>query len=558
MTTAQQQFDEGNYTETISILNEFLESNSTNIEAITLRGKAFYQLAFQTEIQKEIRKNLSFSLDDFDFILSKFPYDKEALLYRAYLLAEYFTDRDGILENDAKLLFNIDNECKFKAYNYLATVNIRKNNPDAAIEYLIAQAEHIKTYVIDNNPFLHQELARIYTRIGVVFCENKKDQQSMMFWDEKAFEIYPYNHFFNLAAGQSAFENENYDLAGKTIYQFGCMLEYGGGYDGFDEALVEFRIAIENGIENKYIDNAIMLGNRVTEVDILDQISFCKASISRFPENSEAYHFLATVLFEHKSYKEAIGYFDKIVTNKTCTAIGLSRWIYSKYKVEGKIPDYPNLRDIEPNPTDFYTAGINFVEWLEYENNEFPLQEFLKIGCDFYEQGYNLFYEYWYENKENPNANHQHYFAMLCNNYGIQLTEILNFEEAIKVHKIGYLLSPFWEQLNSLSRAEYNSKKFEECIATCTKLFNENADYMPTQFYVLAFNRLIAAHYFLLQYDEASDLAEQILAEKESLMQNVSSNIPPKEILEFEDAFLEIEARLDNIQDLRDSLFGNT
>ena len=558
MTVAQQQFDEGNYFESIKLLNQILKVNLSDIMARSLRGKAYYQRAFQTENEEEGLKILLLSLSDFSYILSKFPYDKEALLYRTFLLSDYFTNQDDVLENDANLLFNIDNECKFKAYNYLATVNIRNNKPDIAIEYLIAQAEHLKTYVLENNSFLHKEQAQIYTRIANVFCDEKKDHQASMFWDKKAFEIYPYNHDFNLAVAQYAFEHKNYDLAGKTLYQYGCLIEYGGGWDAFDEMIDYFQSALKSGIQNNYIDNAIMLSNRMNDTDILEQISFCKTCITRFPDNTDGYHFLATVLFEHKSYKEAIGYFDKIVANMTCTAIGLSRWIYSKYKVEGKIPDYPNLKDIEPNPTDFYTAGINFVEWLEYENSKFPLQEFLKLACDFYEQGYNLFYQYWYENKENPYANHQHYFAMLCNNYGIQLTEILNFEEAIKVHKIGYLLSPFWEQLNSLSRAEYHSKKFEECIATCTKLFNENADYMPTQFYVLAFNRLIAAHYFLLQYDQASDLAEQILAEKESLMQNVSSNISAKEQLEFEDAFLEIEARLDNIQDLRDSLFGNT
>ena len=542
MTAAQQQFDEGNYTETISILNKFLESNSKNIEAINLRGKAYYQLAFQTEIEEEGLNFLQLSLADFNTILTKIRNHREALLYRAFILTDYIFDQDDVLLEDANLLLDMDDDCKFKALNYLAKVNYRNNKLDEAIDNLKTQADHLRSYTTDNLAFLQQELGGIYARVATIYNAKNNHQESLL-WDKKAFEIYPYNHHYNLSIAQYALEHKNYDLAGKTMHQYLLLIPFAGD-NGFDEVMEKFQNSHDSGIKNQNIDSVIMLGNRMSGIDVLDQISFAKTCLSRFPENSDGYHILGTLLFDQKSYKEALVYFDKIVKNKTCYALSLARYIICKYYTEGKIPNYPNLNEINPDPIDFYSAGILLKEAINYKNDKFPVNDFRELSATFYGEGYKLFYEYFYENKGLPNANHAHYFAMLCNNYGIVLCDLDYWEKAINIHQIGYSQSPFWEQMNSLANAYFLNRNYQDAIQTDTSLLNEYGNYISTDRYVAIYNRMIKSNNLLLQFDEAHELALKILAEKDTLQFEILQQ-NPDDFGFYNEQYIEIESSLE-------------
>ena len=535
MLTALDLFNQQNYNDAIVHLNNLIISNNDNIDAYNLRGKCWYYAAHHADSAEQQERFMQSAADDFTVVINAQPHQKEALMYRAYIHANEIDDKQQILLQDAQqLIFLNDEECLLKGYDYAAVANFEMNEPDEALKYLQLFQKQNEKFYANNKPELAQKLNECFSRIGDVYADLKSDVATAIKYYEEAYEQYPYNHYFNYAAGIFALDNGYHNFAGIALDQFAAMYQVHSYGHLLDDVHSKLKAAYPTSNFNENIANALLLYNRMFEADILEQISFAKDCIKLNANNGKAYHYLGSVLFDEQKYKDCIPHFEKAIANNGF-AISYARYLICIFENGSKIQDATKQIEKYDDVIDLYTAGT-IINSHSFNNNVEIKNNYLLV---FYKKAYDLFTYYYYYNKGNAMSNNEHYYAMLCNNYGIALANANKFADAIPIHKTGFKHSPFWEQLNSLSHAQTRVNDWSGVVETCNTAMERFAQNLPLQYYVLFYVRIIKAYNQLRQFDKAKEMIASINSEKTDIISACGNDAYVyKEVQEYYSAIL--------------------
>lgn len=387
-----------------------------------------------------------------------------------------------------------------------------------------------------------QEQGLLYAKKVNLYLEYKNDPA-------KALEVYreglAYRHkdvHIYCQIANLALNSHDYELGGE-VAQIGLFMSDADS----DEELIKLYHKLEEltrqGIINKSIIYGMFIALKIfkerIKSDTVEMLNFAQHYIKIYPDWLIPYHYAGAALYDVKSYSEALPYLQKSV-ELGGLALGLQRLIETSYRVNGELPKIEKWP--EDSPVMYYNAGVNFFYESESNiSNAANARELLQIRANFYKISYNGFYDYFYNNKGDSTANEPHIFAMCCNNYGIALSELGEYESAVEVHKRGYSLSPFWEQLYSLSTALLELQRYEEAIEVLEQATAYSSDYLGFEDYIDLKGKQLLATYNLGHKDEARELLTGIEDEYNGFIKTYGSELNEQELFVLSERYIVVQ-----------------
>ena len=474
-------FEQQKYTECIFALSQYNLQNNPVADTYLLLAKCNYQLGLVNQevlFYQQSFKDLSKALLLNNQLL-------EARLYRAYLAI--YCLNDGLqtaFEDSAFIIQNANDESKTKGLQYQFDAAYAVGNNELAIESLQQTKPLIKIFYKDNQPQRLQELSLLEMRMGDVFLNLKNDEEHALSFYEKGFNYYsfntPFNHFFiNILI-----KHKKYEAAARVAGSILDALAMDGGHEQIPVIIKQFGNWLSQGLVHRGIAKMYIRAMRnSSETDQLDILSKAKELQKIYPDEYYFPHSIGSILYDFGNYKEALPYLEKAISLEYSSLL-LVYLIQAHYKVHKQLVKLPKP-PINNDPIEAYSAGINinfFTGMFEEESDKWRAAK----GCEvyFYANAHEEFGRFFYSNTGTPMANNVHYFAMNCTNYGVALTSVGRFTEAIPIHKTGYALSPFWEQINSLANAEYKAEKYVDCLSTIQTIYNEYSNVISMYYHI--------------------------------------------------------------------------
>ncbi len=257
-------------------------------------------------------------------------------------------------------------------------------------------------------------------------------------------------------------------------------------------------------------------------------ISLCE----KHKECSEAWKLLGDIHYEAEDYKKAskayLRYFrgdDPQLSN------------YLQYMIVSFLKAGKDLEEIDlgthGSARGLYNAAAQLIcqldeEILETEKVAVALK---KIQAPLYAKSYELFYNYYITSQGSACHSGQHTFAMCCNNYANSLTEDLPAEpddkqkslyrKAYEIHRLGYEVSPFYENLYSGANDAYYADDYDELIRFSETFF---ADYKHSEHYIGSDVFLEFYNYIVWAYWQKNDYQNMVswYQKAEELFQSIS------------------------------------
>lgn len=466
-------YEQEDYANCILAINQYHLQNDGLSTTYLLLGKCNYQLANQNEEPAFYEK----SFDHFSEAITLDHNLLEARLYRAYLgLYNLQNKLITVLEDSDFIIQNGNNESKAKAFQYQFEAAYTLKNHTLAIESLQQTKPLIQQFYKDNQPQRLKELALLELRMGDVFLNLKNDEAHAVSFYENGFNYYCFNTSFNHFFINILIRQKKYDMAAKVANSIFSALAMDGGYEQVPVILEQFGSWLTEGLKHRGIAKMYLRAMRNnSEIDQSAVLLEAKKLHNAYPNEYYFPFTIGSILFELKNYKEALPYLEKAMLLEYNPRV-LAFLIQVNYKLFKKTIPLPKPPE-NTDPVEAYSAGVDihsFIAMFETDSDKWRAA----IGCQvyFYANAYAEFVRFFYSNNGTSAANHVHYFAMNCNNYGIALNSVGRHEEAIPIHKTGYALSPFWEQINSLSESEYKAGKYLDCLQTLQKIYTDYND----------------------------------------------------------------------------------
>ena len=510
-------FEQQNYQECILKINAFLLKNDKNIDAYLLLAKCHYQLAVSEQENSE-----NFYLQSFEYftkVITIDPENIEALLYRTYLCVyNLVANKQAIALQDADVIIKTGNiESKIKGYNYQYMASCALSNSDLAISSLQKSKPLIEDFYKNNASEKAKSLATLELQMGDVFCYLKNDEPHAFTFYENGFNMYPFNYDFNKFLLGLTIKYQKFDTLGKVGNVLCDLINVENDHAFFAVIASETEKILNNGIQDlDIIKIHIRALHNDHDFDDLDLFTMVKKWAVQFPKESFFPEILGSILFYKNSYNEALPHFEKSLSINYKAKVQ-AKQIICNYYVNKKI-EMVTIPKQFVAPLSSYSAGVD-LDNLKH-NFETDSANFLKI-CEiqkeFYQNAHYEFCNFFYNNSGNPLSNNEHYFAMNCNNYGIVLGELNQYEVSIPIFETGFQLSPFWQQLNSLAHAQYMSNKYQDCINSIDIMFTRYINYLPLEFYVYNNRILVDCYNQTNQQILAFQIIEKIENEKEFL-----------------------------------------
>jgi tetratricopeptide (TPR) repeat protein len=348
-------------------------------------------------------------------------------------------------------------------------------------------------------------------------------------------------HIYCLIANL-ALDKQDHDLAGEV-----AQIALFSGEPGADDTLIELYQRLNEltrqGITNKSVIYAMFIALKIyperLECDKVELLSFTQHYIKTYPDWPISYHYAGATLYEAKSYDEALPYLQKSL-ELGGRALGLQRFIETYYRKNGQLPKIEKWPD--DSPVMYYNAGVSFFYESESSiSNKAIAAQLLKIRVNFYKISYDGFYDYFYNDKGDGAANEPHIFAMCCNNYGIALSESGEYETAVEVHKLGYSLSPFWEQLSSLGTALLALKRYEEAIDVVEQAIAYSSEYLGFEDYIDLKGKQLTAIYDLGREDETLELLTAIEEEYNNFINAYRDELTEQELFVLSQRYIVVQ-----------------
>ncbi|MGE6218818.1 hypothetical protein ACQKCH_03240 [Nubsella zeaxanthinifaciens] len=196
-----------------------------------------------------------------------------------------------------------------------------------------------------------------------------------------------------------------------------------------------------------------------------------------YPDWYVPYHFYGAELFEAEGYHESLPYIKKSL-ELGGMAFDVSRCLEAAYRIKKQ------KLQIEHWPHDgaeaYYDAAKSFYKAELNLRDQENAPWFLENRAKLYERSFDGFYSYFFRQEGLAQNNAVEVFSRCCNEYGIALTSLKRYEEADKIHSIGYAVFPFWERLCSWSETLMYLRRYEEAlikVRQVLKLEKEQVDF---------------------------------------------------------------------------------
>ncbi|MGY0036009.1 hypothetical protein [Pedobacter sp. NJ-S-72] len=508
-----------------------------------LKAKCEYQIANQNPNQDR-NNNSSFTTayNSFEHALKLQPTNEEAMLYAAYI--NIFITQINLQEAKVYcdiLILSENEDTRLKTIGYRRHVNFTLGNMDLVLEDIELMIAHYKALYPDNRSFLDKELSMLYLEKTNIYLWHKEDA-AQVFHTFNESKAYPHNNYLtNNAVALLALDHQQFELAGEA-----ALMAFDHSEEPNQE-LIDLYHRIHDlsrkGKLSKVLAHTLLLAlRRFSEplgADVMEILSLSLDYIKVYPDWDVPYYFAGSFLFDEEKYEEALPYLKKSL-DRGGMARGLRRYIDASYRITGQLPNIESLPIDSPGA--YYAAGCDFYyESIAKIWTEELAEELQEIKIKFYEVSYQGFHEYFYNNVGESLANDTHTFAMCCNNYGIALTEIGDFEKAAVVHAIGYSLSPFWEQLNSWGAALKGLEKYEEAIEIFQVAANYSVQYLSFSNYLRIKSEILDMTYKLDRTDDAYELLEAVTDEYDSFLDTNKDELTENELFELSEQYIIIQ-----------------
>jgi tetratricopeptide (TPR) repeat protein len=515
-------YNDGRFKECITQLQRLMLQDDNNADMLCWLGKSYFQLA-RIE-QKNASKHYTEAYNNFSKAIENKNDLLEAYLYRAYLVCYDCVVADkSVALQDAKNIIHFGNiESKIKGLDYQFIASYNMGNAALAIESLEKEKPLITEHYKDNQPERLKSLSLLNLQMGDIFSRLQQNEEKALQFYETGFNDYPYNTAFNEHLFSLAIKHKQYGLAGKAANSIINTI-------GVDNNTAFLKNIIENGssaINNNgatdvdFIKSYLRALHNDLNLNQLEVLKLVNKWAPSFPNNLFFPKLAGNILYYEGRYAEAIPYYKKAMQLGFDPRM-LVNFIISNYYATKKLLTLSIPTNDTISPLETYSAGCDLEE---FKNNfHTRTKEWLQVvemQKILYENAHHEFCKFYYYNKGLPAANHQHYFAMNCNNYGIVLGNLNKHEEAIPIFITGYQLSPFWEQLNSLSQAQFNAERYDDCISTLNKIFDQYNQTISTYHYVLYKRELITCYRHTGQFNIALDIIRELEEEQFQILED--------------------------------------
>ncbi|MBB6499196.1 tetratricopeptide repeat protein [Pedobacter cryoconitis] len=532
-------YDAGNYQECLEAADLFLLFNPQHPESLLLKAKC----AFQLSHEEESGNLLTTAYNGFEEVLRLDPDDEEALLYLAYI--NIYLQRTNLSESVGycnRLETSTDPDISGKAIGYRLEAYLQLGNTDPALQDIDSLIKLNLESRGQNRSLTDYELALLYIKKGNLYLNYKNDPDSALKTYKEGFkyrhkDVQTYCLIANLAI-----DFQEYDFCGEVI-QVALFM----GDPDADEALIELYYRLDEltrrGILNQSVIYGMFIALRIFQeplkFDTVEMLNFAQHYIKIYPDWFIPYHYAGAALYDAKSYQEAFPYLEKSM-ELGGLALGLPRLIEIVYRLTGELPEIEKWP--EDSPVAYYNAGVNFYYITEAAISHPAIaRELLQIRARFYKLSYDSFYAYFYQNAVRSDANEAHVFAMCCNNYGIALSGLGEYERAVEVHRTGYSLSPFWEQLYSMGSALLELHHYEESIDVLNQAITSGSEYFGFMDYIDLKSKVLEATFELGRKDETRELLNQVEQEYDHFIKSYGADLPENELFELSEKYIKVQ-----------------
>ncbi|SMC53096.1 tetratricopeptide repeat protein [Pedobacter africanus] len=540
----------------LDAVNLFLLVNDKNTEALLLKAKCEYQAAFNEGLNEEEEENenmLEPAYNSFKMVLDLDPSNEEAMLYLAYI--NTFLTRANLAESIAYcdvLSKSADLATRIKAISYRMEACSMRGAIAQALEDADSLIGLTRDFYKDNRTALEYELGQIYMKKADLYLEHQQDEKKAMgAFTEALGYLYPDPLTYNTIA-RLAFDNQEYELGGKAATM--ALLENNADSDSELMALQKRLEELSSkGIENKPLAEARFVAFRIfapeLDFDTVEMLNFAQQYIKLYPDWYIPYHYAGAALYDAKSYAEGLPYLEKSL-QLGGRAFGLQRYFESVYRVKGSLPEPEKWPD--DAAADYYNAGVNFAEFEAEVYTPEIGGELLKIRTEFYKKSYDGFYDLFYNNKQRkgPYDTDPHIFAMCCNNYGIALSAQGQLEQAVEVHRLGYSLSPFWEQLSSWGTALKRLGRYEEALDVLNTAVAYGGDYLSFSSYIELKGEILEVLFKLDRVEETKALLSTTDQEYHTFIKENRAELTEEELFLLNERYITVQnIRLDLLKE---------
>lgn len=531
----------GNYEQCLNDLDLFLLVNPKHTEANLLDAKCLFQIAYQHHMENEARpQEFKAAYHRFLEVIQLEPGCEEAMLFAAYIDVFFIQDNleQSILFCDT-LISSADENNRFNALDYRVQANMLDQRYDQALEDIDRVIDLITIRYKFDLVTLDQERSRCYLRKATIFLEYKKDlQQALKVYSESLDYIQGGSEIFYRIANL-AFDAKEYELGGKAAIKAVYFVPNELLNDA--RALYDrINTLISQGIENKLMVYHQFILMRILDFDLIEILSLAKYYIKIYPDWAIPYHYAGAVLHDAKSYGEGYPYLKKSVEIGGGRIAGTRRYIEAAYRLTGQLPvieQWPKDLSVE-----YYTAGVAFHEEMESGiRNAAIEQDLLKLRAQFYKVAYENYYNYFYNNSGLPENNDPHTFAMCCNNYGMALRALKLPEKAVEVHRVGYALSPFWEQLDNWGNALMDLDQYEEAMEVFNTALGYSSEYLGFGDYIGLKAGVLDATFKAGRKEEARILLSDIEEEYEEYVKEEGRNLSDEELFSLSERYIIVQ-----------------
>jgi tetratricopeptide (TPR) repeat protein len=536
----QSLYNQGSYRECLEEINLLLLFDTQNINALLLKGRCLYQIAMN-EAEPGDTDGFTAASSSFEEVLKLSPSNEEAMTFVAYI--NIFITQSNVaaaINYCTQLAASPNPEVQARVIGYRQQGYCLTGNFDLALEDLASLTELNREIYKNYLPALDQELGEIYFRKGNVLMEGYGDHVKAL---EAFRQVLKHGHadfrvYCRIA--DIALDNGDYDTDGKAA----ILAFFADTQDQEDQLALYHRLNELNqqGVIHQPVVQAMFVGQRIFAealgTDTTEILNFAKQYIKIYPDWYVAYHYAGATLYDARSYEAALPYLAKSL-ELGGNAFGLQRFIESAYYVNGELPAIKKWPD--SSPSDYYNAGVNFGEFEELMAGTVVAPELLKIRTAFYRISYEGFYDYFYNNKGKAGFAEGHIFAMCCNNYGIALSEEREYEQAVKVHTLGYSISPFWEQSSNLGTALMRLERYDEAIAAFNQALEDGGNYLDFANYIELKGEILTATSSLGRTDEVKTLLERTEEEYNNFIRDHGAELSEEELFILSERYITVQ-----------------
>lgn len=546
-------YNSNNYEACLEATNMFLLINDQNTEAFLLKAKCEYQIGFH-QGRTEDNSQLEAICNSFKAVLKSDPANEEALLYLAYI--NIFLVKSDLTESITYcnlLATSNDPATKIKAINYRQEAYYQAGDIDHALEDLDSLIMLTREFYKENQPALDFELGQMYIKKGNLYLEHKDDgKKALEIFREGLGSLYPDAITYTMIS-HLALDQQDHELGGKI-----AAMAFMAHNSGAEEELVSLYRRLEelrsNGVENKSIVEPIFMALRMfaeeLDCDTVEMLNFAQRYIKVYPDWYIPYHYAGAALYDAKSYTEALPYLKKSLQFGG-GSYGVQRFFETVYRVTGILPELDKWP--EGSASDYYNAGVNFHEFEKEVYTPEIGGELLKLRTNFYRISYESFYDYFCNHKKRKGVNdtNVHIFAMCCNNYGIALTALGDYEKAVEVHQLGYALSPFWEQLSSWGAALKKLERYEEALEVFNRAAAYGEDYLYFGDYIELKGEILEMLFLLGRLDETKELLSTTDEEYYAFLKDHQDDLSREDLFTLNERYITVQnIRLDLLKDV--------